>query len=94
MLFKKYTWTTPISTLVGWQLFAAAIPIMLVATLIEPVPNFSGLSTQAMLAIVYLFALPMIFCQWAFFKVVSIFPASIASMGRSPCRLSAFIRAR
>ena len=30
---------------------------------------------------IYLFALPMVFCQWAFFKVVRLFPAAIASIG-------------
>ena len=81
VLFKMYKWTTPISAHVGWQLAAAAIPITLVALLIEPLPDLASLSTKAMLSLVYLIALPMVFCQWAFFKVVSIFPASIASMG-------------
>lgn len=81
VLFKRYKWTTPIATLVGWQLAAGAIPITLVAIMIEPVPDLAHLSAKAMFALVYLFALPMVFCQWAFFKVVSIFPASIAAMG-------------
>ena len=81
VLFKMFKWETPISALVGWQLAAASIPITIVALLIEPVPDLAHLSTKAMFSLVYLFALPMVFCQWAFFKVVSIFPASIASMG-------------
>ena len=32
-------------------------------------------------ALIYLFALPMIYCQWAYFSVVRIFPAAIASIG-------------
>ncbi len=81
VLFKKYRWTTPVSTMVGWQLAAAAVPITIVAMLIEPVPDLTQLSAKAVFALVYLFALPMVFCQWAFFKVVSMFPASVASMG-------------
>ena len=81
VLFKKYKWTMPIVTLVGWQLAAGAIPITVVAMMIEPVPDLSHLSTKAIFALAYLFALPMVFCQWAYFKVVSIFPASIAAMG-------------
>ena len=30
---------------------------------------------------IYLIALPMIFCQWAYYKVVSLFPAAIAAIG-------------
>lgn len=81
VLFKKYRWSAPVSTMVGWQLAAAAVPITLVALLFEPIPDLSQLSHQAILALVYVFALPMIFCQWAFFKVVSMFPATVASMG-------------
>lgn len=81
VLFKKYGWATPLTTLVGWQLAAAAVPITIVAMIIEPVPDLTRLSANAIFALAYLFALPMVFCQWAFFKVVSIFPASIASMG-------------
>lgn len=79
--FKKYCWTTPVSTMVGWQLAAAAVPITLVAIMFEPAPDLTQLSGKAVLALGYVFALPMIFCQWAFFKVVTMFQASVASMG-------------
>ena len=81
VLFKKYKWTMPIVTLVGWQLAAGAIPITVVALAIEPLPDLTHLSGKVIGALIYLFALPMVFCQWAYFKVVSIFPASIAAMG-------------
>jgi len=81
VLFKRFTWTAPVATVVGWQLFAAVVPIAVVALLTEPVPDLTQLSTKAILALAYLFALPMVFCQWAYFKVVSIFPAAIAAMG-------------
>ena len=46
-----------------------------------PVPAMTALSWETIVALVYLFTLPMIFCQWAYFKVVTIFPAAIAAMG-------------
>lgn len=81
VLYKKFKWTTPVSVLVGWQLAAGAVPIALIAMLLEPVPDFTELSTKAVVALVYLIALPMVFCQWAYFKVLSLFPASITAMG-------------
>lgn len=81
VFFKKFRWTTPVVVLAGWQLFASAIPITLVALAIEPVPDLTALSTPAIVSLFYVFVLPMIFCQWAYFKVVSIFPASIAAIG-------------
>ena len=81
VLFKRFSWTAPVATVVGWQLFAAVVPITIVALITEPVPDVTQLSAKALLALAYLFALPMVFCQWAYFKVVSIFPAAIAAMG-------------
>ena len=81
VLFKKFTWTTPVSVLVGWQLFSAMVPIFIVALFLEPVPDMTSLSWETIIALTYLFTLPMVFCQWAYFKVVTIFPAAIAAMG-------------
>lgn len=81
VLFKRYSWTPPIAVLVGWQLVAGAVPITIVALLFESPPDFTGLSSEALIALAYVFGLPMIFSQWAYFKVVSMFPAVIAAMG-------------
>ncbi len=81
VLFKRQSWSAPVATIVGWQLLAAFVPITLVALLTEPVPDLTSLSAKTWWALAYLFALPMVFCQWAYFKVVTIFPAAIAAMG-------------
>lgn len=81
VLFKKFRWSSPVSVMVGWQLFAAMVPILVVALIIEPVPDMTSLSWETIIALVYLFTLPMVFCQWAYFKVVTIFPAALAAMG-------------
>ena len=52
VLFKKYKSAVPVSTLVGWQLAAAAVPITVVATFVEPVPDLTQLSAKAILALV------------------------------------------
>ncbi len=81
VLFKKYEWTSPVASLVGWQLLVGAIVITPGAMLLEPVPDLTELSGRAVIALVYLFVLPMVFCQWAYFKVVRMFPAAIAAIG-------------
>ncbi len=81
VLFKKFDWQTPVSANIGWQLLAAAVPITIVAVLTEPVPDLTELSRPAIIALAYLFVFPMIFCQWAYFKTVRLFPASIAAIG-------------
>jgi drug/metabolite transporter (DMT)-like permease len=81
VLFKRYTWTSPVATIVGWQLLIGAIVIATGASLLEPVPDLTQLSGPAILALAYLFAIPMVYCHWAFFTVVRIFPAAVAALG-------------
>ena len=65
----------------GWQLLIGLLVLVPVAVLTEPVPDFSALPERTWIALAYLIALPMIFCQWAYLKVVTIFPAAIAAIG-------------
>lgn len=81
VLFKKYTWTTPLVTRIGWQLAACTLPIMLGAVLLEPLPDVTQLSGKALAALAYIYIFPMVFCQWAYFKVVSLFSAATAAIG-------------
>ena len=55
--------------------------MIIVAAIIEPFPVFASFSYEAVLALIYLFLFPMSFCQWAYFKTVTILPASIAAIG-------------
>lgn len=81
VLIKKFDWTSPVATLVGWQMGIGAVFITFGAAMIEPIPDPSTWSMKVILALIYLFALPMIYCQWAYFSVVRIFPAAVAAIG-------------
>ncbi|MFK7943448.1 MAG: DMT family transporter [Paracoccaceae bacterium] len=81
VLFKKFQWSSPVATLIGWQLLLGAAVITCGAVAWEPLPTPSDWTLEAWLALAYLFALPMIYCQWAYFYVVKIFPAGIAAIG-------------
>ena len=80
-LFKRFRWTVPVASNVGWQLLLAAVPMAIGATLLEPFPDFSALSRDAVIALAYIYGFPMVFCQWAYYKTVHLFPASIAAIG-------------
>lgn len=81
VLVKRFTWTISVTALAGWQLMFGTVPILTGALLLEPVPDLTTVSDRTIFAALYIFALPMIFCQWAFLKTVRLFPASIAAMG-------------
>ena len=80
VLIKYFSWSIPILVLTGWQLILGSIPVVIGTLLLEPMVHPSQLSVNALLAMVYLVAFPIIFCHWAWFSVVSIFPASVAAI--------------
>lgn len=80
VLFKRTNWSTPVSATVGWQLLAGGIPITIGAILIQEPPNLEALQATTWAGLLFVFALPMIFGQWAFYKIVNMFPASVAAM--------------
>jgi drug/metabolite transporter (DMT)-like permease len=81
VLFKRIDWQSPIATIIGWQLVLASVPVGAGALVLEPVPDLTTLSGPAIAALVYVLAFPMVFCQWAYFKIVRMFPAVYAAVG-------------
>ena len=81
VLFKRFNWQTPVATIIGWQLLLASIPVGIGALVLEPLPDLAVLSTPAIIAFAYVLIFPMVFCQWAYFKIVSMFPAVYAAIG-------------
>ena len=81
ILVKRTAWRIPTLSNVAWQLLLSALPVTGIALLSEPFPELGSLSHAAMIACVYIVLFPMSFCQWAYFKVVGLLPASIAAIG-------------
>ncbi|MFQ5773990.1 MAG: DMT family transporter [Kiloniellaceae bacterium] len=81
VITKRHTWTIPVVAMAGWQLLLGSVPVTLGALLFETVPDPGALSLLALGAMAYILALPMVFCQWAWFKVVRLFPAVLAAIG-------------
>ena len=50
------------------------------AILIDPVTAIAAVSWKAIAALIFVVALPTIFCHWAFFMVVQMFPANVAAL--------------
>jgi len=80
VLLKRVVWEMPTLSLAAWQLVIAAVPIALLAVLIEGWA-LPALSPPALGALVFVIVGPICFCSWAFFKVVSLFPANVSAIG-------------
>ena len=81
---KYFPWTMPTSLLTAWQLVMGSIPVFIGALIMDPVTSVLQLSPKGIIAMLYMILFPMIFCYWAWFRVVSILPATLAAV----CTLS------
>jgi drug/metabolite transporter (DMT)-like permease len=80
VLIKLFQWHMPATLVVGWQLVLGGIPVIIGALLLEPDPAIASVSGNALLALSFMVLVAIIFCQWAFFRVIQIFPANVAAL--------------
>jgi drug/metabolite transporter (DMT)-like permease len=88
VLTKAQRWTIPTAVLTGWQVVLGAVPIALGALFRSvsaadsgAVSRLASLSSTALLGTAYATLVGVIFCHWAWFRLVSILPAAVASIG-------------
>jgi len=88
VLTKANRWTIPTAVLTGWQVVLGAVPIALGTALRLAGPGDAGsptrmaaLSAAALLGTAYATLVGVIFCHWAWFRLVAILPAAVAAIG-------------
>ena len=87
VLTKARRWTLPTAVLTGWQLLLGAVPIVLGAAIRwwgadgAPLGGPGAISTAALLGTAYATFVGVIFCHWAWFRIVAILPAAVAAIG-------------
>ncbi len=80
VLIKRRPWSAGMNALAGWQLVMAALPIGIIALVTERFALHEASGT-ALFAGAYILVIGVIFGYAVWFKVVSLFPATIASIG-------------
>ena len=80
VLIKRRTWSAGVNALAGWQLIMAAVPIGAVAMFTERFALHEA-SGPALFSAAYILVVGVILGYAVWFKVVSLFPATIASIG-------------
>ncbi|MBL6928407.1 MAG: DMT family transporter [Rhodospirillales bacterium] len=80
VLMKKVDWGMPTLSLAAWQLIIASVPIVAAGWVAggAVVPQLTPL---ALGMLIFVILIPICFCSYAFFKVVSLFPANISAIG-------------
>ncbi len=77
---KRVAWTVPAIPLAGWQMAVGVVPIIVFACFAGPFVWHEA-SWEAWGSAVYLTGIAMVFAYYAWFSIVRIFPASVASIG-------------
>jgi drug/metabolite transporter (DMT)-like permease len=78
---KTHRYQMPTTTLVAWQMMLGGIPIFLGALAFDGDFDPGSVSDLGWGAVAYSALIPMIFCHWAWFRVVAIYPAVVAAIG-------------
>lgn len=81
VLLKRFRWSMPTSVLAGWQLVLGGLPVALGAVALDRGFDPLAVSAAAWWATLYAALIPMIYCHWAWFRVVGIYPAAVAAVG-------------
>jgi drug/metabolite transporter (DMT)-like permease len=88
VLTKTRRWTISTAALTGWQVVLGGIPIALGAALrlaagggARSVSGLASVSTPALLGTAYAALVGVIFCHWAWFRLVAILPVAVAAIG-------------
>jgi len=78
---KVHKFSMPTSALAGWQMLLGGVPIFLGALLFDRGFDPAQVSLLGWSAVAYAALIPMIYCHWAWFRVVGLYPAVIAGIG-------------
>lgn len=81
VLLKRFRWSMPTAVLAGWQLALGGLPVAAGALLLDRGFDPLAVSATAWGATIYAALIPMIYCHWAWFRVVGIYPAAVAAVG-------------
>jgi drug/metabolite transporter (DMT)-like permease len=79
---KRYDWGMPAIVLVGWQTVLGGIPILVGAFFLDSILlRYVEASAWGIGTMLFSAGIVTVFAVWAWFKIVELFPAHIASIG-------------
>ncbi|MFQ5897010.1 MAG: DMT family transporter [Candidatus Methylomirabilia bacterium] len=81
VLLKYFRWAMPTILLTGWQLILGGLPVIVGKFLLEPLPSLGDLSLKAAVGTAYAAVIGVLFCHYAWFKLVQMLPSGIAAIG-------------
>jgi drug/metabolite transporter (DMT)-like permease len=80
LLMKSRRWSIGSIAMATWQLIIGFVPIAIGTLFIGEPPDFSTLSTQAWVGLIYGSAIAVGFGQWIWFRILQTTPSAVASL--------------
>jgi drug/metabolite transporter (DMT)-like permease len=81
VLLKRRPWTLSTMGMTGWQLVLGAVPLLAGALVLGSWAPLAHLSPPAAVGVVYAVLVGIVFCHYAWFKVVELLPSGVAAIG-------------
>lgn len=78
---KKVDWGISTGVLVGWQYVIGGVPIYVAAAILVDYETVSFPGLWPLLSVIYNILIAFVFCYYAYYEVVRIFPAGVATVG-------------
>ena len=79
--FKLHRWSAPITTVIAWQFVFGAMPVILGALVVDHGFWLASVTWHGWAATLYSSLVCTVFCYWAWFRIVEIYPATVAAIG-------------
>lgn len=81
VMLKAVRWNLDTMQLAAWQLAIGSVPVILGAFVVGSPATILAVGWTTGLAALYTCLIPMIWCHYAWYSVVSLFPANVAAIG-------------
>ena len=81
VLIKRGPWHISLVLVTGWMFLLGGIPVVAGMLLWGSPSQLLHMEHKAWMLMAYIILLPIMFCHWGYYKLVSIFPVSLAALG-------------
>lgn len=79
VIIKRYPVSLPTTALTGWMMLLGGVPVF-IGTLLFGGTDIHNLAPATWVALAYVIFVAMVFCHWAFIRIVTLLPATITGI--------------
>jgi drug/metabolite transporter (DMT)-like permease len=79
--FKLHRWSAPGTTITAWQFVFGAVPVIIGALVFDHGFSLASVTWHGWAATLYASVVCTVYCYWAWFRIVGIYPATVAAIG-------------